>query len=79
VKAAQAIREGGRAGERGKSRCARCGAPFHCGIDDADGCWCAKLPPLPREVYADAAGCLCERCLREAVIATAAPGGGPGG
>jgi hypothetical protein len=49
------------------SRCARCGAPFHCGIDDPGGCWCAKLPPLPREACADAAGCLCERCLREAL------------
>jgi ribosomal protein L34E len=50
-------------------RCARCGAPFHCGIDDPDGCWCAKLPPLPRADYASTAGCLCERCLRRALSA----------
>jgi len=67
VKDGQATREGGRAGERGESRCARCGAPFRCGIDDAGGCWCARLPPLPREAYADAAGCLCEACLRRAL------------
>jgi ribosomal protein L34E len=50
-----------------RSRCARCGAPFRCGIDDMGGCWCAKLPPLPREAYADAAGCLCEACLTRAL------------
>jgi hypothetical protein len=46
------------------STCARCGAPFHCGRDDAAGCWCARLPALPRERYSEAAGCLCEACLR---------------
>jgi ribosomal protein L34E len=50
--------------EPAPARCARCGAPFRCGIDDAGGCWCAKLPPLPREVYAEGAGCMCEKCLR---------------
>jgi hypothetical protein len=79
VKAAGADGEGGRCGDPGGSRCARCGAPFRCGLDDAGGCWCARLPPLPREAYADAAGCLCEPCLREAVVAAEAPGGGPGG
>jgi len=49
--------------------CARCGAPFHCGIDDPGGCWCARLPPLPRESYAAGAGCLCEKCLREELAA----------
>jgi hypothetical protein len=48
--------------------CARCGAPFHCGIDDPGGCWCARLPPLPPTAYVDG-GCLCERCLREAAAA----------
>jgi len=46
--------------------CSRCAAPFHCGIDDPGGCWCAKLPPLPRAAYGDG-GCLCERCLHEAL------------
>ena len=67
MKARQATRPGGRSGDTGESRCARCGAPFRCGIDDTGGCWCAKLPPLPREAYADAAGCLCEACLRRAL------------
>jgi len=67
VKARQTTRPGGRSGDTGESRCARCGAPFRCGIDDAGGCWCAKLPALPREAYADAAGCLCEACLRRAL------------
>jgi ribosomal protein L34E len=49
----------------GPSSCARCGAPFHCGIEDAGGCWCARLPPLPRDVYPAEAGCLCEACLNE--------------
>ena len=67
MKARQATRPGDRPGDTGEARCARCGAPFRCGIDDAGGCWCAKLPSLPREAYADAAGCLCEACLRRAL------------
>jgi ribosomal protein L34E len=55
------------------SRCARCGAPFRCGIDDIGGCWCARLPPLPREAYAADAGCLCEACLRRALGAAIPP------
>lgn len=54
-------------------RCARCGTTFHCGIDDAGGCWCAKLPPLPRAAYAKESGCLCERCLREALAGAGRP------
>jgi hypothetical protein len=67
VKAKQAIHAGGSAGSAGESRCTRCGAPFHCGLDDPGGCWCAKLPPLPREAYAGDATCLCEGCLRQAI------------
>ncbi|HEV3009334.1 MAG TPA: cysteine-rich CWC family protein [Burkholderiales bacterium] len=40
-------------------RCARCGAPFHCGRDEAE-CWCASLPalePVPGRA------CLCRHCL----------------
>jgi hypothetical protein len=47
--------------------CARCGAPFRCGIDDAAGCWCARLPPLPAAALAADGDCLCERCLRAAL------------
>lgn len=79
MKAGQASRERGRSVNPGESRCARCGAPFHCGIVDAGRCWCARLPPLPREAYADAAGCLCEQCLRAAEVAAAATGGGQAG
>jgi hypothetical protein len=46
-----------------ESRCARCGAAFRCGIGDAGGCWCARLPALPRERLAPGAGCLCAACL----------------
>jgi hypothetical protein len=69
VKAQEASRQGSLPGEAGESRCARCGAPFHCGIGDAGGCWCTRLPPLPREAYAADAGCLCEACLGEALRA----------
>lgn len=69
MKVKEANRRGGGAGRAGESRCARCGGPFHCGIDDAGGCWCAKLPPLPREGYAEKGGCLCEACLNEALKA----------
>jgi DNA-directed RNA polymerase subunit RPC12/RpoP len=48
---------------RDDSRCARCGTAFRCGIGDAGGCWCAGLPPLPRERLDADAGCLCPACL----------------
>ena len=32
-------------GQRSDS-CACCGEPFHCGIEDPEGCWCASLEPL---------------------------------
>jgi hypothetical protein len=47
-----------------KSRCARCGALFACGMDGPEPCWCAAYPlvmPLPQ---ADA-GCYCPACLAE--------------
>jgi len=55
------------------SACARCGAPFRCGRDDPAGCWCARLPALPRDRYDAAAGCLCEACLRALLDAAATP------
>ena len=42
-------------------RCAACGAPFHCGKDEAE-CWCAALPPLTPTA---GRGCLCRKCLEE--------------
>jgi ribosomal protein L34E len=47
--------------------CARCGAPFHCGVNDPQGCWCTKLPALPRRAFDATAGCLCATCLRQAL------------
>jgi len=45
-------------------RCARCGAPFECGMQAGlTDCWCTKLPPI---AALDAtAGCYCPRCLAE--------------
>ena len=49
-------------------RCPRCGAAFHCGINDAAPCACttpqlsAALQLTLRERYR---GCLCLRCLHE--------------
>lgn len=45
-------------------RCARCGAPFECGMQAGlTECWCAKLPAIaPPDA---AAGCYCPRCLAE--------------
>jgi hypothetical protein len=54
-----------------ESRCARCGAPFDCGMRSGAGsCWCAALPPL-----APVAGraCLCRRCLTEELRAAPPP------
>jgi hypothetical protein len=50
-----------------ESRCVRCGAAFHCGIDDAGGCWCTRLPPLPASLLKADASCLCPACLEAAV------------
>jgi hypothetical protein len=49
--------------------CARCGAPFVCGRDGPEACWCAGLPPLDPARYDAGAGCLCEACLRMLVNA----------
>lgn len=47
--------------------CARCGAPFTCGVDAPGGCWCARLPPLPAGALVAGEACVCERCLRAAL------------
>jgi len=55
----------------GTTRCARCGAPFHCGALGGDtGCWCQSLPALPPLPGLD--GCLCPACMQARVDATAA-------
>ncbi|TAK88407.1 MAG: hypothetical protein EPO20_02990 [Betaproteobacteria bacterium] len=51
-------------------RCARCGAPFHCGRNDA-GCWCESLPPL---APVPGRGCLCRACLEAELKERSAPG-----
>jgi hypothetical protein len=50
-------------------RCARCAAPFRCGMraGDATPCWCTELPSL--EPVAGRS-CLCRECL-EAELAKA--------
>jgi len=51
-----------------RTRCARCGIVFECGLS-AD-CWCAAEPyrvPMTRARGGDCgADCLCRACLREA-------------
>jgi ribosomal protein L34E len=79
VKAREVVRDGRRPEPAAESRCARCGGPFHCGIADAGGCWCARLPSLPREAYAVDAGCLCEGCLRQLLGAAQAQRSETGG
>jgi hypothetical protein len=49
--------------------CSRCGAPFHCGRNDPESCWCAQLPPLPVGALEAGRGCVCRACL-EAQTAT---------
>jgi hypothetical protein len=55
------------------SHCASCGAAFHCGRDDASGCWCTGLPALEPGRYDASAGCLCEACLRRMLDNPTAP------
>ncbi|OGA12433.1 MAG: hypothetical protein A3H32_02105 [Betaproteobacteria bacterium RIFCSPLOWO2_02_FULL_63_19] len=55
------------------SRCARCGAGFHCGAGAGESsCWCAATPnvmPVPR----DDAGCYCPSCLAQLAAQHARP------
>jgi hypothetical protein len=51
----------------GDSRCPRCGAAFHCGIEDAAACPCTTLAldaGLLQTLSARFDGCLCLRCLQ---------------
>ena len=50
--------------------CARCGASFGCGRNDAD-CWCTHLPPLPAGALAAGTDCYCPACLQAIVAAQA--------
>lgn len=55
------------------SRCARCGAAFHCAAADGAGndapCWCMQRPPLDEKTLAELrqryGECLCPSCLAE--------------
>ena len=57
-----------------EARCSRCSAPFHCGISDPGGCWCARLPVLPLGALEDGRGCLCPDCLAAATLTQPARG-----
>jgi Cysteine-rich CWC len=56
------------------ARCPRCGAAFHCGIDDEAPCACTGIT-LDAATLADlrrrGGGCLCLRCLQ--LLADEAP------
>ena len=43
------------------ARCDNCGAPFHCGAQDAQPCWCTAYPPVAPA--SPDARCLCPFCL----------------
>ncbi|MEK9768036.1 MAG: cysteine-rich CWC family protein [Betaproteobacteria bacterium] len=47
-----------------ENSCAECGSPFHCGMEDANGCWCATELPLFAS-GTDGSGCLCKVCLQK--------------
>jgi hypothetical protein len=52
-----------------ESRCARCGAPFTCGMQaGSEPCWCASLPSL--ETVVPGRGCLCRECLADELSAS---------
>lgn len=47
------------------TRCARCGAPFECGMASGlNACWCTTRPPV--RTIDPAVGCFCPRCLAAA-------------
>ncbi|MDE2093836.1 MAG: cysteine-rich CWC family protein [Burkholderiales bacterium] len=49
------------------SICPRCGAGFHCGVNDAQPCECSALTLEPAALQAlreRFCGCLCSSCLQ---------------
>jgi ribosomal protein L34E len=48
-------------------QCARCTAPFSCGMQDQQPCWCATLPPFMPAPPAGG-GCYCPQCLNEMLV-----------
>lgn len=42
--------------------CSNCGQNFGCGVDSAEGCWCASLPPTFTKPD-PARDCFCPDCL----------------
>ena len=44
--------------------CGRCGKTFEC-HSHSGGCWCEKLPPLPK--LSSGADCLCADCLKKEI------------
>ncbi|HQR78270.1 MAG TPA: cysteine-rich CWC family protein [Burkholderiaceae bacterium] len=55
------------------ARCSACGAEFVCGVEDPEGCWCARLPAVPSDGLVSGAGCLCERCLLARIASASGP------
>ena len=50
------------------STCPRCGAGFHCGVNDAQPCECSNLTLAPAALQAlleRYSGCLCSSCLQQ--------------
>jgi hypothetical protein len=62
------------------SLCPRCGAAFHCGIDDLAPCCCTTLvldAALLRTLRARFDGCLCLRCLQSLALGAEMKGAAP--
>lgn len=60
-------------------RCARCGGPFRCGVNDDTPCACTTLtlpPALLAQLQRQFTGCLCLPCL-QALAAGATSAQGP--
>jgi Cysteine-rich CWC len=58
-------------------RCARCGGPFRCGVNDDTPCACTTVtlsPELLARLRLQFTGCLCVPCLR--VLAAGAEAAG---
>jgi hypothetical protein len=61
------------------ARCARCGAAFHCGAQDARPCWFCTLrvePAVLAEMASRWRGCLCPACLGQLAGVQEPPAGG---